>query len=326
MTMSFTDRIRSLFSPIRQGSKFDSREPENKGFVISMCVLAAFILWFAFSMQETYTQIIDFQTEIRNLPSDKALSALPPSSIRIQVEGEGVQVLRLYYNPPVVPINAEAGEVDLLLVASEVVNNVSLQTVTPRTTQISIENRDYRKVPIVPVIELDFSPGFGMIGQVSISPDSITISGAASIISGITMWHTQKRQLGQLADSLFATIAISDSLEGLVGFDVSEVTVRANITEFTEATRTIEVRAIGLGETEQVSFVPSTVDVTYLIPLSQYDSSLAAEDFYVFVPYSDTRRDEQGLVYPMIHLPNGLAVREARIDPVGLKYYDIRND
>lgn len=323
MRRSITQKFRALFSPIRAVARFDSREPEKKGFVISMCILAASILWFAFSMQETYTQVIDFPTEIQNLAPDKALSVLPPSFIRIQVEGEGVQVLRLLYKPPTIPIIANEGELDMLVVASEVIKNVSLQTVTPRTAQITIENRVYRKIPIESAVSVGLSPGFGLIGNLSIVPDSITISGAASIVFGITKWKTQKRRLGELSDSLEAMITVSDSLAGLINFDVAEVLVRGDIQQFTEATRTVEVRAIGLAEGAKVSFVPSKVQVTYQIPLSQYDASLSDEDFYVFVPYSDTSRDEKGLVYPMVHTPSGLEIREVKVEPVGLRYYDV---
>lgn len=323
MRRSITQKFRALFSPIRAVARFDSREPEKKGFVISMCILAASILWFAFSMQETYTQVIDFPTEIQNLAPDKALSVLPPSFIRIQVEGEGVQVLRLLYKPPTIPIIANEGELDMLVVASEVIKNVSLQTVTPRTAKISIEDRVYRKIPIESAVSVGLSPGFGLIGNLSIVPDSITISGAASIVFGITKWKTQKRRLGELSDSLEAMITVSDSLAGLINFDVAEVLVRGDIQQFTEATRTVEVRAIGLAEGAKVSFVPSKVQVTYQIPLSQYDASLSDEDFYVFVPYSDTSRDEKGLVYPMVHTPSGLEIREVKVEPVGLRYYDV---
>jgi len=294
--------------------------------VITLCILAASVLWFAFSMQETYTQVIEFPTEIENLSADKALSTLPPSSVKVQVEGEGVQVLRLFYNPPILPINVEPGELDLLLVASEVVKNVSLQTITPRSVTISVEDRVFRRVPVIPAINVELARGFWMIGTIHVSPDSVTISGAASIVEGITEWKTKARQLGSLSDSLDAMVQLSDSLAGLIQIGVPEVRATATIQEFTEATRTIEVRAIGLAEGENVSFVPSKVEVTYQVPLVQYDASLAADDFYVFVPYSDTRRDEQGLVYPMLHLPDGFAIREARIDPPGLRYYDIRNE
>ena len=326
MSGSIASRIRSVFSPSRRDLRFESNEPEHKGLVITLCVLAASVLWFAFSMQESYTQLIEFPTQIVDLPGDKALKQLPPATLKVQVEGEGVQVLRLFYNPPIVSISAQSGELDLFLIASEAVNNVSIQSVTPRTTSINIEDRVFKRVPVREAIDIQLANGFGMIGNFVISPDSVTISGARSIIEGISEWRTDHRRLGSLSDSLDAMISLSDSLNGLVQLDRTEVRVKANIQEFTEAMRSVEVRSIGLAENQQVRFVPSTVEITFQVPLSQYDAALTAPDFYVFVPYSDTQRDEQGLVYPMLHAPEGLTIREARINPSGLKYYDVRND
>ena len=326
MSRSFASRIRSVFSPNRRNTRFDSNDPEHKGLVVALCILAASVLWFAFSMQESYTQVIEFRTQVIDLPGDKALTVLPPSTLKVQVEGEGVQVLRLFYNPPIVPISATPGELDLFVIASEAVNNVSIQSVTPRNARIDIEERVFKRVPIREDIDIQMANGFGMIGDFVISPDSVTISGASSIVDGISEWRTSRRTLGALSDSLDAMIALSDSLGGLIQLERTEVRVKANIQEFTEATRNVEVRSIGLAENQQVRFVPSTVEIKFLVPLSQYDAALSAPDFYVFVPYSDTQRDEQGLVYPMLHSPDGLTIREARIDPLGLKYYDVRND
>ncbi len=326
MVRSFTQRLKAAFFPSRRKMGFDTPETERKGLVISLCILAASVLWFAFSMKETYTQVIDFPTVIIDLPSDKALVNLPPSSIRAQVEGEGVQVLRLFYNPPTVSIEATPGEIDLLLVVSEAAGNVSLQSVTPRNMSVVLENRVYKKVPVVAELDVQLAAGFWLLGDIRTSPDSVTVSGAASIMENITSWKTQRRQLGVLSDSLAATISLSDSLRGLVDLSIPEVSVYADVQEFTQASREIPVRALGLAEGKDVTFSPSTVTVTYLVPLSQFDASLKADDFYAFVPYSETVRDENGLVYPMLHFPDGLHIRESKLNPSGIRYYDIQND
>jgi len=323
---SIGSRLRSAFSADRKDVRFDSNDPEHKGLVITLCILAASTLWFAFSMQESYIQLIDFPTQIVDLPGNKALSVLPPSSIKVQIEGEGVQVLRLFYNPPIVPIPTTPGDLDLFLVATEAVNNVNIQSVTPRSTKIVVEDRVFKKVPVRQALDIKLESGYGMIGDIQVLPDSVTISGAESIIDGISEWRTSHRTLGTLSDSLDAMIALSDTLVGLVDLEIQEVRVKADIQEFTEAIRSVEVRSIGLKENQQVRFAPSKVDVIFQVPLSQYDEALAATDFYVFVPYSDTQRDEQGLVYPILHAPEGLTIRGARISPSGLEYYDVRSN
>ncbi len=319
-------KLRSLYAPTQRGSGFEREEPSHRGLVVTFCILASCVLWFAFSMQETYTQIIELPTEVRNLPMDKALIQEPPTSVLIQVEGEGVQILRLYYNPPTIPIDVSVGDVDMFLVAPDVLNNVSLQTVTPRQISLSLDDRITRRVPVEARVDVQFEPGHQMIGGISVIPDSIAISGAQSIVESIRAWPTKTRNIGSLSDSLNAVIELSDSLSGLLNLNASEVRVQADIQEFTEGRRSVKVRVTGADDGQTVTFVPETVNVVYQVPLSQYDASMDAEDFFVFVPYADILRDDQGRVYPMLHPPEGLEIRRYRLDPDFLGYYDTRNE
>jgi len=325
MSQSIITRIQTLFAPAPDRGG-DDDPTQAKGWVIALCVLAACILWFAFSMQEEYIQVLEFPTELTNLPEDKALAAIPPGSVRIQLEGEGIQILRLYYNPPTVPIDVTGQEIDLALAAPEIVKNVSIQTVTPRTVNLAVEDRITKRVPVEPRINMEFTPGYRMIGRVRSLPDSVSVSGARSIVEEIESWPTQTRNLGAMRDSLHAPVALSDSLSPLLDMDVSEVIVKADIQAFTEARRMVPVRPVGLPAGVVVTFEPAMVQVIYQVPLSQYDDVMEADGFYAFVPYADILRDTQGRVFPMLHLPEGLEVRSPRFEPESLRYYDVRED
>lgn len=325
MSQSVKSWIQTLLVPA-QVRRVEDEAPEYKGGIITLCILAACILWFAFSMQETYIQILEFPTRVVNLPSDQALAGVPPSKVRIQLQGEGIQILRHYYNPPTVPIDVSSRQIDLGLAAPEIIKNVSVQAVTPRMVTLAVEDRVTRKVPVHPRINLAFEPGFRMIGRLTTEPDSVAISGARSIVEGVNVWPTQTRNLGAMRDSLHAPVALSDSLGSLLIKEVSEVTVRADIQAFTEARRMVAVRAVGLPAGVAVTFEPAMVEVIYQVPLSQYDVVMEAENFYAFVPYVDILRDTQGRVFPMLHLPDGLEVRSPRFEPESLRYYDVRQD
>ncbi len=324
--MSLITRFQESISKSLRQPGYEPEETRSSGFVISLCILASCVLWFAFSMQETYTQVIDFPTEVQNLTQNQALATQPPDVVRVQLEGKGIQILRLYYNTPTLPIEASNGLVDMGLTAPETINNVSIQTVTPRTIEIRVEDRISRKIPVMSRVEMQFAPGFRMIGAVDVFPDSVTISGARSIVMEMESWPTEARHLGEMRDSLNAVIALSDSLKGLIDLEFAEVNVVADIQAFTEARRNVGVRAIGLPLGMQVTFSPATVEAVYQVPLSQFDQAMEAEDFYVFVPYADILRDTQGRAFPMIHLPVGIDIQHARFEPDGLSYFHVRND
>jgi len=323
MSMSLLSRIQNVLSGSPVAGKAEFEEPQNKGFVISMCVLTACVLWFAFSMQETYTQVLEFDTEVLNLPPDMALSQLPPKTIQVQIEGEGIQILRLYYKPPVLPIDALAGETNLAMRAPEFITNVSILAVTPRLVDIGLEERVVKRVPIRSRVSMEFASTFRRIGDIKLSPDSILISGARSIVDGLDYWPTAERSLGEMRDSLDVVIALSDSLSTLISLEFSDVRIQANIQAFTEAERIVEVRTRDLPAGMSVNYSPTTVRVVYQIPISQFDASLETDDFYVFVPYEDIVLDNLGVVYPILHVPDFLEIQNPVFSPESHQYFEL---
>jgi YbbR-like protein len=313
--------LRRLFPMRSEQDDMQDNRPRRKGLVITLCFLAAVLLWFTVSMRQTYTQFFEFPTEVENLPDHLALKTLPPPTVRVQVEGEGIQLLRLYYNPPTIPINAEQSEVDLNLVAPELTKSVRTESIMPRLIQVETDTRVERRVPVLSRVTISTQTGYHIVGGVHLDPDSVTVSGAASIIDELTRWPTVSSVISQAKDSVSAVIAVLDSLSGLVTLDQSEVAVRAEVVEFTEGNRVLTVRVENVPPGQRVRLDPASTVVTYQVPIEAFDAAFSAEDFFALVPYDEILRDTTGRVYPQLHLPAGITLREVSILPEALGYY-----
>jgi len=295
-----------------------------RGWVITFCVLTAAFLWFIFSLQETYTRILELPMEVADIPDGRALTRLPPERAQVQVVGEGVQLLRYYYNPPRIFLRGhEEGEVDVQSAAREALGNVILQSVSPRTVDIMTGPVEWKRVRVQPRVELQLKAGHRIIPPVRIRPDSVTLVGARSILEGIRSWPTERRTLGGVDDSVSTMIPLRDSLAGLVEFDTREVAYFANVQEFTQAVRMVDVRVTGMPDGRQVSLDPSRVELTYQIPLSQFDAAQESDDLYLEVPWAAMRDDDSGMIFPTLRTPPYLYVLQPRWSPSGLRYYDV---
>jgi hypothetical protein len=314
-------RLRAMLARTARRSSADEEDPGSPGVVIALCVLASTLLWFSFSMRQSYTRLLDIPTRVENLAPDEALTGLPPSTVRVQVEAQGIQLLRLYYNPPTLPVDASQLPVDLAMVAPEIISNVRLESVTPRNIMLQKEQRLTRKVPIFVEASVATEPGHHVVGGLRVEPDSVTISGARSLVASITAWPTQRVRIPVTGDTLRTQIALSDSLAGLVSRNVSSVTVSASVPEFTEGTRRIPVRVEGLPPGQRVTLDPATVSVIYQVPLGQFNRALQGSPFYATVSWEVIRRDTTGSVLPVVQVPPGLVFREVRTEPAALRYY-----
>ncbi len=317
----FVERARRLFAAPERRDLLLENAPRKKGLIISFCVFASCLLWFTFSMRETYTQYFDFPTQIENLPDDRALVELPPSTVRVQVEGEGISLLRLYYNPPTVPIDATVDEIDLQVVTAEVAGNVRHESVLPTTIAVKTEMRITRRLPIRSALEIDTESGYELVGPIIITPDSVTVSGALSVVTGMDFWPTSRQHLQAVRDTIRINLPLSDTLEGLIIIGLPEVALQADVVRLTSGTREISIRVKDGPVQDSFTFEPPTTTVTYNIPLFQFDMALAADDFYAFVPYDELMADTTGNVYPMVNLPEGILLREIHIIPNAFRYY-----
>ena len=318
----YAERARRLFSSHDRRDILQDSPPRNRGWVIAFCVLASCLLWFTFSMRETYSQFFDFPTEVLAPPPGQALSELPPRTIRVQVEGEGIQLLRLYYNPPTVVLDASKDEIDLQVLTAEIAGNVRHESVAPASIVIRKEERVTRTVPIRPRLHLDLESGFELVGPIHVSPDSVTISGAASIVNRVNAWPTRPVERPAVRDTVNASsVALSDTLTGLVTLDVQNVAVRADVLRFTSGSRVIEVRVADEPGGDTFTFEPPTTTVTYKVPILQFDRAEETDDFYAYVPYEEILSDTTGNVYPQVKWPDNLLLREVHIFPNAFRYY-----
>ncbi len=274
-----------------------------------------------FSMQETYTQFFEFPTSLQNLPPDQALTSLPPSTVRVQIEGQGVQLLRLYYKQPVIQLNAADGTIDLAVAVAEVTASVRTESVMPAQVELLLEPRIVRRIPIRSFVDLSTEPGYHIVGQYTLHPDSVLVSGATSIIEALEYWPTRRELIENVRSSTRLVVPLSDTLTGLVELEVESSEYQVDVQPFTEASRQVEVRVDGAPVGREITFVPASTTVTFQVPLQQYDRALTAPDFYVSVPFEEIRSDTTGMVYPRIHHPDGLVIRESRISPDAFGYF-----
>ncbi|MBO6575352.1 MAG: hypothetical protein JJ896_08055 [Rhodothermales bacterium] len=295
-------------------------EEGPQGWVVTFCILASLLLWFTFSMRETYTRTLEVPLRVVNLEEGAALVTRPPATARVQVVGEGIQLLRLYYNPTAIPVDASQETLDMEVAAAEAITGVRVETIIPRVVSLQQDRRITKRVPLQSRVSVVPPPGHHVIGTPEIRPDSVTIEGAESVIANVTSWPTRRLQVQPEADTVAVQVSLADTLSQLVSVDVPSTLFTASVREFTEGERDVRIVVIGAPPGE-VQFDPPTVRVIYQVALDQYDAALEAEDFYAEVSYAAMRADTTGSIVPGIHLPGGIEFREYRLEPPTLGYF-----
>lgn len=319
----FWERLRGLFTSSREDERSTGERPQNRGLVITVCVAISFVLWLTFTLQEVQIITMEFPTTVVNVPSDEALAELPPASASVQVEGEGVQLLWMYYNPPSIPLDATDQTVNLAD-AINLPDNVRLQSIAPRQVTLEKEPRLTRRIPIRSRVRVETPPAFELIEPPRLRPDSVNVSAARSIVNSLADWPTDSMtvRIGTARDSIRTRVPLADTLRRLASRTPNLVTFIARAGKFAEATREIEVEVTGIPSGQNVvTLEPSFIRVRYRVLFDQLFASKRAPDFFATVSYDQIREDTTGYVSPNLHLPSDLIIRDPETIPSRLQYY-----
>ena len=317
----FRERFPELFA--RQSAQAET-DRRRRAVAIALSLVIAFVLWFTFSMRENYSVVVEMPLVFEDLPPGRSLSRPPPERARVTVLGEGWELLGLRRSPPALEVSAPDPQVDLVAAATEssrLPPGVTVQSVIPAALELQLEPRVTRTVPVRPRVEIDPAPLYDLLDAPTVEPDSVRVAGARSLVYALDYWPTEPVVRDEVRGPLRVSVPLADTLGGLVEAEIEEVLVGAQAALFTETTRELPVRVQGAPPGgNAVRLIPGRIDVTYRVPVDEYERALETEEFFAFVPYATVINDTTGTVQPILHLPEGLHVRDTRIAPRRLRY------
>ena len=317
----FWNWLRPLFAS-------DDNEPRRdgdpqRGMALTVCVLLSCVLWLSLTLGEQRTQTVRLPVEVTETPAGQALAEVPPTHVQVQVQGRGLDLLRLLYAPPVVKVNATTSQVN---VADEVTlpqgTSLQVESVTPASFEMALEPRRTRKVPVQSHVEVDLASDYELIGDPQLVPDSAEIAGAESVVEGVDVWPTTTSTIENLQDTVEVEVPLSDTLRRLVNVQPQAVRVTARAGRFVEETREVEVEVTGVPAGQDlVSLQPSTIRIRYRVLFRDLFKARRASEFFATVSYDQIRSDTTGYVTPRVHVPSDLYVRDSEPIPSRLRYY-----
>ena len=317
----FLDRLRTIFRASDEEGRPDG-DP-HRGTALAVCVLLSFVLWLSLTLQEQRMVSVDFPVEVSQVPDGLALVELPPSTVRVQLQGTGLDLIGLVFTPPPIEVSATQQRVEVTE-ALDIprANNARVESVNPRVIKLKTEPRVERRIPVRPRLSVKPAEAHELIEDPSITPDSVTVFGAESIISGLSAWPTDTLVLTDIRDTVRTTVSLKDTLQGLVERSETEVGVVAWAGKFAVETRkvTVEVTGVPTGQ-DLVALQPSSIRIRYRVLFDQLFASRRSSEFFATVSYSQIRSDTTGYVEPRIHVPSDLVIRDPEPIPARLRYY-----
>ncbi|MCH8485490.1 MAG: hypothetical protein LAT75_01410 [Candidatus Cyclonatronum sp.] len=296
---SLWNRIKSIASTESVSGSGNMQRTE-KVLVFLVAYSIALGLWLLINLSRDFSVTLDIPLYYGAFPENQAPVQSLPETVRATFTGEGWKLLGLYGSIPRLAVNINESATNLYQSIEQQItgtSDISLSRAEPSSVSIRLEPALSRKVPVVPNIQLETRRQFGLLRAPVISPDSVTISGARSLVENIDSWPTRFARFDDLQTPLNASIPLEDSGD-LIRLSTSEVSLSANIVEFTEGEIRVPIEITGGTNRPAVILSPSVLTIRYNVPITQYSEVNRRQLFRAVVPYQAIVADTTGFLQP----------------------------
>ena len=325
---SVRDRLRALL-PSAQPVDDDDEPPGRRGLAMLLSLIVALVMWFSFSMRETYPLTMRLPVVVAQTPPGSALRSRPPEAATVTLRGEGWTLLSLSRRTPVISVVAESETVSLQAALSEVglPDGVEVQAVQPQVIELALDTETNRRLPIRLRQRIETEVGFDLLRPPRLFPDSVTVTGAQSLLGTLDAWPTEVLMADGVEDPFTRIVALADTFGGLLRPSVTATRVQVDVGEFTEGRRDLLIEVVNLPvDVLGVRFDPPRVQAVFRVPAEgdAYDRALASSRVRAVVDYFDIARDTtrtDGQVPVSVRWPDDLDIRDATLQPSRVGYF-----
>lgn len=299
---------------------------------VAGATLTAIAMWGFVSMSGSYETMVELPVYVE-LPGGLTLTQELPPTLRVLVRASGWSQLKTMFveDPALVlrPVGRGVvpngkvvyGQRELSDRLRASLPDASALTFYPDSLTLAFGRTTSKKVPIEAHVIIQPRPGFQVIGNPWCEPDSVTLTGAPSVLDSLSSWPTSTVTIPDVHGAVSQIANLSDSLRMLIQLQPRWVEIQADVQEIGERVFPdipLIDRVTLSDSTRRVILRPDRVEVLLrggVRDLSRLDP-LTIRAYIEVVEGVDTL----GVIAPRLILPPGVNLSVVRITPERVRY------
>jgi hypothetical protein len=304
------------------------------------------LAWLSVSMGEQYQITLTAPLMLVDVPRGWAIRTPVPHTIQLRYQGDGWRLALLElgteprlevpfsslrqasFNPPggdstLAAISSSEG-IGRIITHFDIVelapsrSGVRLVDVKPDSIYLALDRYEEKKVPVILDVTPMFREGYGQVGEPAVTPDSVTVGGAAFNVRALQSWRTARTVLEDLRTPVDADVPLASSTSTLLIVHPRTVRITLNIQPFAEKVLTgVTVEGADIPANREIIFIPPKMEIVTRGGIKQL-GTLVPGDFHITVPYQSILADTTGVVDPQVIGPAGIQIVSKR--PERLQY------
>lgn len=321
--------------PIRRILVPSGKKYRNKISVFLVCAAISFFMWGLIKLSRVYEAPVKYKINYQNLPSDKVLISAEDSLLTLYVKARGLELYsRMFYpDKNIININLSGMKLKrdgrtyisfvrtsrfLKDISAQLPQDYILSGVEPDTLRFLFEQKFRKRVGVTAQLSLSFAEQFQLYDSIKLSPDSVTVYGAKSVIDTIYRIKTEFQSLKGLKSNRLLTLKLEKPLSNPpISLSADTIIAKINVERFTEAD--IDV-FIGADSTEKHTYktFPDKVTLTCRVAMREFER-LDPSLFSVSINYKEASASGNNLAEVQISRQPTFA-KVIRIEPEKVEF------
>lgn len=301
----------------------------KKIYIIIVSVLFSIVVWISIAFSDSHYSVYKLPVEVIDIPEGYTVSEIEPEMITLRIRGDGWKLMSFELGGENKFFISAKGDSSRLITdpLAHIDNNpwlsagINIIDVYPKSVKIYIEPIVWKKIQIVPQLNLDYKPGFGLASKIVLEPDSVLVSGPKSKMKKLNSYKTKPIEIKKL-DQL---TTVEAELENVKWFEpeIKSTMVKLDVQRIVENNYPeIVVNVINKPSNVEVVLIPNTINCTIRGGINIL-GKINPEDITAIVDYKDILNDTLEFIKPRVTLPEDvelIAIRPDRLKYVIKKY------
>ncbi|MFA6540443.1 MAG: hypothetical protein WCT99_02485 [Bacteroidota bacterium] len=297
---------------------------EKKLPIFFFSLLFAFFVWVSVDLGNEFQITLDVPVRIDNLQPAKAIASSIPQSVQVKIQGTGWQLLNTIISPNIrYAIDfSNLSKRDTLFTYKNLNERISFPhgihifAIYPESVLVMLDTKISKTIPIEPDVRVSYRRGFDIVGEVRSSPDSITISGARSLLNTITQWRTKPVLLTDINAPAKISAELIDTLQLEISRPRISPVIEFDVQPIAEKTITdIPIDISQVPSNRTIVLIPPKMSIIIRSGVNTI-AALTEKDFHISVDYTAILLDTSGMVQPTIHVPKNVTVVQREPDRI----------
>lgn len=300
--------------------------------VAALCFLAAATFWVLNALnKDNYTTVVDYPIEIIFDAEEYMAVEKLPSRIKIEINGNGWDLLRKYFKINETPFLIEISNPSTknYILTSEIRRSLAeslsptgLVSMVSDTIKFQVDKIVTRKVKILPDTTANtLAKNYRLVGNIEVDPDLVNIKGPTSILQQLE--GTLKVSLGE--DKInknfnkILPLEAPNTLKEFLTLEEESVQVRFDVTQILEGNKRLKIRTVNFPKNVSINGEATTIIMSYFIDERKVNE-LGNYEFEAILNYNNRNREDSTIAVQVSPKPAFLEKIKFEPEILKLKY------